>query len=183
MQGGWDGRVTPQMFEYRVTQIGGVVMSRHGRRMSVRAPETEGVAMTERNFQIRLTCRYEALENSIVEMSAEQLDEGRWREFMLDASQPGFLIFVYAILNCQHLYMRENAAERGLVLASAHGSIEVVTNQPWEMQKLHVRFDVRLKSGRPAEDDVDYIVDRMQHCPVSVNLRSVPDSKITLDFS
>jgi hypothetical protein len=115
-------------------------------------------------------------------MSAEHLDEGRWREWVLEAGQPGFRIFVYAILNCQHLYMRKNAAERGLVLGSAHGSIEVVNNEPWEMQRLHVRFDARLESGRPSADDVSYIVDRMQYCPVSVNLRGVSDSKTALVF-
>lgn len=78
--------------------------------------------------------------------------------------------------------MRKNAAERGLVLAAGHGAIEVVTNQPWEMQRLHVRFDVRLASGRPLMADVNYIVDRTQHCPVSVNLRSVADSKTALVF-
>lgn len=138
--------------------------------------------MTERNFQIRLTCRYEPPENSVAAMSAEHLDEGQWRELVLDARQPGFLIFVYAILNCQHLYMRKNAAERGLVLDSAHGSIEVTTNQPWEMQRLHVRFEARVHSGRPSADDVSYIVDRMRHCPVSVNLRSVPHTKTDLVF-
>jgi hypothetical protein len=78
--------------------------------------------------------------------------------------------------------MRKNAAERGLVLGSAHGSIEVVTNQSWEMQRLQVRFEARLDSGRPSADVVSHIIDRMQHCPVSVNLRSVTDSGTAVVF-
>lgn len=136
--------------------------------------------MTERRFQIRLSCRYQAAENSIAEMSAESFDQGQWRRFVLDAAQPGFLIFVYAILNCQHLYLRKNAAEHGLMLASGHGSIEIVTNGAWELQRLHLQFDARRASGRASPDDIDYIVERMQHCPVSVNLRHVADSKTVL---
>lgn len=87
--------------------------------------------MTERRFQIRFSCRYQAPENSIAEVSAECFDQGQWRRFVFDAAQPGFLIFVYAILNCQHFYLRKNAAERGLMLASGYGSIEVITNEAW----------------------------------------------------
>lgn len=50
------------------------------------------------------------------------------------------------------------------------------------MQRLHLQFDARLASGRPSADDIDYIIERMQHCPVSVNLRHVADSKTVLAF-
>ena len=37
-------------------------------------------------------------------------------------------------------------------------------------------------SGTPAPGDVDYIVERMQHCPVSINLKDVADSRTAVDF-
>ena len=86
------------------------------------------------------------------------------------------------MLNCQHQSLRTNAAERGLVLDSARGSITIGTRNGWELHTLHVRFEVRLKSGHPSSDDVHYIVDRMEQCPVSINLKDVPDSRTTVDF-
>ena len=112
----------------------------------------------------------------------QNFEKGAWADFELGFGQSGFLMFVYAILNCQHLYMRTNAAERNLLLDTAQGSIEVVADQDWVVQKLHVRFQGRLQSGTPAPGDVDYIVERMQHCPVSINLKDVADSRTAVDF-
>jgi len=50
------------------------------------------------------------------------------------------------------------------------------------VQKLHVHFQGQVQSGAPAAGDVDYIVDRMRHCPVSINLREVADSRTAVDF-
>lgn len=138
--------------------------------------------MTGHAFQMQLECRYEQPHNTVAGLQVKHLVKGAWEDFELSFAQPGFLIFVYAILNCQHLYMRTNADERGLVLASATGSIDVLTDQDWVLQKLHVCFDAQLRSGTPSAGDVDYIVDRMQHCPVSVNLREVADSQTRLEF-
>lgn len=139
--------------------------------------------MTEHAFQMRLECRYQQPNNSVAGLQVQNFAKGAWTDFELGAGQPGFLIFVYAILNCQHMYMRSNAAERGLLLDSARGWIEVLANQDWVVQKLRVRFEGYLQSGAPAPGDIDYIVDRMQHCPVSINLKDVPDSHTAVDFT
>ena len=89
-------------------------------------------------------------------------------------------MFVYAILNCQHLYMRTNAAERGFVLSSASGTIDVLTAEDWRMKRLHIRFEGQLASGAPSSDDIAYIVERMRHCPASVNLLEPPDTQTEL---
>ena len=138
--------------------------------------------MTQRVFQMRLECRYQRPDNSVAELRVQLMEKGAWADFELGFEQPGFVIFVYAVLNCQHLYMRTNAAERGLLLDSARGSIEVAADRDWVVQKLHVQFQGQLQSGTPAAGDVDYIVDRMRHCPVSINLREVADSRTAVDF-
>ena len=139
--------------------------------------------MTQHAFQMRFECRYQQPHNSVAELRVQNLEKGAWADFEPGFGQPGFLIFVYAILNCQHLYMRTNAAERGLLLDSAQGSIEVVADRDWVVQKLRVRFEGQLQAGTPAPGDVDYIVDRMQHCPVSINLKDVADSHTAVDFA
>ena len=106
--------------------------------------------MTQHAFQMRLECRYQQPHNSVAELRVQNFEKGAWADFELGFGQPGFLMFVYAILNCQHLYMRTNAAERNLLLDTAQGSIEVVADQDWVVQKLHVRFQGRLQSGTPA---------------------------------
>jgi hypothetical protein len=139
--------------------------------------------MTEHSFRMRLSCRYEQPDNVVSGLEVQNLVDSEWQDFNMNFKQPGFLIFVYAILNCQHLYMRSNAAERGLLLDSAGGSIEVLADNGWVLQKLHVDFDVKLQSGNPSPQDVDYIIDRMRHCPVSANIKNVPDTQTRVEFT
>lgn len=136
--------------------------------------------MSKREFRVRLSASYEDPDNAIAELAVGCEDEGTWREFVPGLAEPGFLIFVYAILNCQHQLLRLGAAERGLALEEAEGLVEVETDAAWRMHKLHIRFEGRLRSGRASARDVDGIVERMRHCPVSVNLADVPDTEITL---
>lgn len=138
--------------------------------------------MNERRFQLRMSCRYEDPDNTIVDLEAEVLVERRWEAFDPGLRTPGFLLFVYTILTCQHTYFRTNCAERGLRLAEANGSIDLLTGEDWFIRKLHVRFDALLKSGTPTRQDVDYFVERMRQCPVSKNLGEVPDIRTRIQF-
>ena len=137
--------------------------------------------MDKHIFNMRLSCSY-GEENAIADISVELLEEGDWKTLDLSETTPGFLIFVYAIFTCQHMFLRINALERSLLLDSSEGRIEVVADEQWHLEKLDVHFRVKLKSGSPVEDDVDAIVQRMQRCPVSKNLREPPDNNTTVDF-
>lgn len=140
--------------------------------------------MAEHSFQMRLECKYEDPDNSVTDIEVRsQEDGGEWKAFDLSFRTPGFLLFVYSIFNCQHMYMRLNAAERGLALASASGSIEVIADAGWRLQTLIVHFSARVRSGQAGPDDIDQIVDRMRHCPVSINLLEVADSQATLELT
>ena len=136
--------------------------------------------MTERSFHMRLFCRYAEAENAVTDLKVDVLTDGQWENLDLHPETAGFLVFVYAIFSCQHLYLRTNCAERGLLLDSAEGAIELVASEDWEVQKLHVNFDISLKSGHPSGDDVSYIIERMKQCPVSRNLKAIPDSETVL---
>jgi hypothetical protein len=133
--------------------------------------------MNERSFRLRQFCRYEDPDNSIADLEVEVLVDGRWERLDLNLSTPGFLLFVYTILTCQHRYLRTNCAEKGLRMESTDGSIDLLAGEDWCVRKMHIRFDVRLKSGAPTREDVDYIVTRMEQCPVSKNLKMVPDAR------
>jgi hypothetical protein len=137
----------------------------------------------EHIFNMRLACTYADPDNSVAGLEVEVLGKDGWEQLALGTGTAGFLIFVYAVFNCQHMYMRLNCAERGLLLESASGSIVVRANADWIVQQLHIGFTGKLKSGTPTRDDLDYIVDRMKHCPVSTNMRDVPDSQTTLALS
>jgi hypothetical protein len=138
--------------------------------------------MADHRFQMRLQCRYAGDDNAPQEQSIEHRTESGWTPLELGFKTPGFLVLVYAVLNCQHLYMRVNAAERGFELGSAEGSIDIETNADWEVQRLTVHFDVRVRRGAPSAEDTAYIIDRMRHCPVSVNLKEPPSSATTIEF-
>jgi uncharacterized OsmC-like protein len=139
--------------------------------------------MSERSFQMRLDCRYAAPDNSIAELSVEQFLDGAWQPFDLSVRSPGFQVFVYAILTCQHMYFRANCAERGLNLTSAKGTVEVLTDEDWVLRRLRVAFTGRLRSGTPSEPVIQYIAGRMGQCPVSINLKAVPETSIRVDFA
>jgi hypothetical protein len=98
------------------------------------------------------------------------LTANEWRPFKPSIETPGFLLFVYALFSCQLRYMRTNCAERNIVLSSTPGELELVAGEFWYVRSVFVRFNSVLKSGLPTADDIDYIKERMKHCPVSTNL-------------
>ncbi len=136
--------------------------------------------MTDRVFRIQISAGYDGPENTIAEYAAQCEEDGQWREFVLAPDEPGFVIFVYAIANCQHLHLRIGATERGLALEEAEGLVEVVTDGDWKMKALHIRFEGRLRSGRASARDIDAIIERMGNCPVSMNLADIRDTRISL---
>ena len=137
-------------------------------------------AASEHVFNMRLSCVYAEPDNSVGSLGVEVLGKDGWEAFELGTGSAGFLIFVYAVFNCQHMYMRMNCAERALLLESASGTIDIRTNAHWVVQQMHVGFTGKLKSGTPGQADIDYIIDRMRHCPVSMNIREPADSRTTL---
>jgi hypothetical protein len=129
---------------------------------------------------MRVQCTYEGDNNAVARLEVEHQAEGRWQPLALDLTTPGFDIFVYAVFTCQHLYFRANCAERGLMLSSAEGRIVIGADGDWTMESLEVHFAGRLGRGEATREDIDYIVARMEQCPVSRNLRKVPDSRTTV---
>jgi hypothetical protein len=138
--------------------------------------------MSVRNFQLRLLCRYEDPDNSIADLKVDVLVDGQWEQFDLNIGTAGFLMFVYTIFTCQHMYMRTNCAEKGLMLDSANGTIELLADEDWVVQSLHISFVGKLRAGTPEEEDVAFIKERMKHCPVSINLKQFPDIRTELYF-
>jgi len=136
--------------------------------------------MSERHFQMRIDCRYADPDNQVADLRVELLDKDAWRPLDLGIGSPGFQIFVYGILSCQHLYVRTNCAELGLMLESVQGRIHVAAGHDWTIDTLHVEFEGQLRSGSPSEAAIAHIVDRMGHCPSSVNLREIPDTRVVL---
>jgi hypothetical protein len=143
----------------------------------------EGSRVSERNFDMRLRCRYEGNDNKVSRLEVERLVEGEWRVLELGIMSAGFDIFVYSVLTCQHMYFRVNCAERGLVLDSAEGSVHIGTDADWKIDTLVVSFSGRLGSGAARPEDIDYIVARMKQCPVSRNLREVPGAESSIELN
>jgi len=138
--------------------------------------------MTERHFHLRLSCNYDTDKNDVTDLVVEIWVEDEWKTLHLSVKSPGFLLLVYGLFSCQHLYMRTNCAERNLVLDSAHGELKLTAGEFWNIQNVDVTFNVKLKSGQPSDDDIAYIIDRMGHCPVSTNLPADIDKKSSVYF-
>ena len=138
--------------------------------------------MNKFTFQMLLHCHYTGDENNIDQLHIEHLVEDNWQELDLNTSTPGFDIFMYAILTCQHTYFRVNAAKYGLILDSSEGLITVMADKHRSIETLNVEFKGKLKNGSVTKEAVDSIVARMGLCPVSINLKDIPHSKITASF-
>jgi len=138
--------------------------------------------MTTLTFQMLLHSQYSDDKNTIDHLHIEHLIDDEWQEFELDLLSPGFDIFMYAILTCQHMYMRVNCAERGLQLGSSEGSITVGADDDWNLETLEIDFTVTLSSGHVDQEHTDYIISRMRQCPVSRNIRDIPDVQTRITF-
>ncbi|MBT8126846.1 MAG: hypothetical protein HKP12_00820 [Gammaproteobacteria bacterium] len=128
--------------------------------------------MTRHIFNLRLSATYESSENDVATLEVQALSEDGWEPLDLNITTPGFLVYVYSLFTCQHLFLRTNSTERDLVLASSRGEILVETSEDWHLENVDVKFDVNLVSGDAKEDNIDYIISRMKQCPVSKNLPS-----------
>lgn len=129
-----------------------------------------------------LRCNYTGDENDISQLTVEHLVDGDWHELTLSTDSPGFDIFLYAILSCQHMYFKNNAAEYGLIMNSSEGFITVIADEHRSIQSLHVDFKGSLKKGIANTEIIDSIAARMNLCPVSINLKDFLDRKITVVF-
>lgn len=138
--------------------------------------------MDDLTFQMRLHCRYNDSANNVEQLKVEHLVKNAWQALALDINSPGFDVFIYAILTCQHMYFRLNAAERDLTLDSSEGLITVRTDMHRLIKSLHVEFKSKLKGGAATDEAVAYIKERMGLCPVSTNLKAIEDSKATISF-
>ena len=127
--------------------------------------------MNNLTFQMILRCNYTGDENDVSQLTVEHLVDGDWHELTLSTDSPGFDIFLYAILTCQHMYFKNNAAEYGLVMNSSEGFITVIANEHRSIQSLHVDFKGMLKKGIANTEIINSIAARMDLCPVSINLK------------
>ncbi len=138
--------------------------------------------MSGREFLFSMQCRYKGDENAVESLQVFRDEEGVRQPFELHLLTPGFDVFCYALLTCQHTYLRLNCAERGLLLDCVQGEMHLSTDEDWLLQRQFLSFSMRLRTGEPEADTVDYLVDRMQQCPVSRNLRPIGDNQVVLAF-
>ena len=139
--------------------------------------------MSKHIFKLRMKSTYTSSENDVDSLDVEMLEENEWKTLDLDTRTPGFLVYVYSIFTCQHMFLRTNGTERNLVYASSNGNILVEAGEEWFLEKIDVSFNVRLASGKPDVDDVSYIISRMKQCPVSKNLPQNLETHTHVEFS
>jgi uncharacterized OsmC-like protein len=138
--------------------------------------------MNKHIFNLRMAVDYGPTENEIASLQVDVLNENEWETLELNTTTPGFLIFVYSIFTCQHMFLRTNATERKLAFKSSRAELLVETSEDWLLEKVYVKFIVKLSAGEANDDDTDYIVSRMQHCPVSKNLPQGIDIDTSVEF-
>lgn len=138
--------------------------------------------MNDLTFKMRIQSRYRGSENDVDQVHVECYNDGDWQALDLHDQSPGFDIFMYAILSCQHLYFRLNAAERNLVMESSEGQITLLTDKHRAIESMHVSFAGRLNSGDASEETTRYIRERMSLCPVSINLKEIADCQTAVSF-
>ncbi len=138
--------------------------------------------MSDHSFELRTAFRYSGDDNHLDQIDAEVLTDQGWQPLQIDNSSPGFLLFVYSFLICQHTYFHANATEHALLLESASLNLSLIADDEWRIQKISVAIDSKLRGGAADPAVIDYIKQRMRLCPVSVNLVEPAAYGINLDF-
>jgi len=138
--------------------------------------------MSNRRFHLKLKATYQGEQNAIDTLQLQVLKGDQWENLELSIRSPGFQLYINGLFSCQHLYMRTNAAERKLMLGSSAGELLVNANQQWQIQNIQVSFIAKLRSGNPSKADINYIRERMHHCPVSSNLPKAAELKNNVNF-
>jgi len=133
-------------------------------------------------FQMLLQCQYTGEKNTVEKLHVEQLVDDEWKDFKLDTYSPGFDVFIYAILSCQHMFFRNNATEYGLSMASAEALITIVTDDHRSIESLHSEFTGKLKNGTADIEKVKSITARVGLCPATINLKEIADKNIEVNF-
>ena len=138
--------------------------------------------MSEHSFQLRASFGYRGDDNQISAIDSELLTSDGWCKFELANTTPGFLIFVYSLLICQHTYFHGNCTEQGLLLDHADAELSLLAADNWKIERIEVSIKASLRGGIAEQPAIDYIKQRMRLCPVSINLKEPQDYRIELDF-
>ncbi len=138
--------------------------------------------MSQHRFQLRAAFAYSGEDNQIDHISARVLTDGGWAALELNLATPGFLIFVYSFLVCQHTYFRANSTESDLQLDRVEMELLLVAGDDWRIESIDLRVDARLRGGEITAEKRDYIESRMRRCPVSINLNETANYRIELNF-
>jgi len=133
-------------------------------------------------FQMIMHCHYSGDENQVDKLHVEHLVDDEWQGLKLDIYSPGFDVFIYSILSCQHMFFRNNSTEYGLSMTSAEALITIVTDEHRSIESLHSEFTGKLKKGTADIEKVKSITARVGLCPATINLKEIADKKITVDF-
>jgi uncharacterized OsmC-like protein len=133
-------------------------------------------------FQMIMRCHYSGDKNKVESLHVEHLVDDEWQELILDTYSPGFDVFIYSILSCQHMFFRNNATEYGLSMTSAEALITIVTDEHRSIESLHSEFTGKLIKGTADIEKVKSITARVGLCPATINLKEIADKKITVNF-
>jgi hypothetical protein len=111
--------------------------------------------MAGHKFDLRADFRYGGDDNRIDRLEAEVLTGDGWQTLQIGNDSPGFLIFVYAFLICQHTYFHANSGESGLLLKRAKLELSLHTGEDW-------LIDPARRRRRPGQ----YRLHQAAHAPV-----------------
>ena len=117
-----------------------------------------------------------------IDLQVEHYANAEWSTFELNYNSPGFLIFVYSLFTCQHAYMRLNCAEQGITLSSAKGHIQVCTDEEWNITEMSLEFIARTRQGQATTEEINHIIQRMEQCPASRNIKLPEKLSIKLEL-
>ena len=139
--------------------------------------------MSDHPFLLRASFDYSGDNNNLDRISAQVWSDNSWNSLEINNASPGFLIFVYSFLICQHTYFHANCSERGLLLEHSGVELGLSADNDWKIQQVNVGIDATLRGGNPEQTVIDYIKARMRQCPVSVNMHEPPEYQIELQFN
>lgn len=101
--------------------------------------------MSGHSFELRAALRYSGDDNHLDQIDAEVLTDQGWKPLQIENGSPGFLLFVYSFLICQHTYFHANSTEHALPLESVSLALSLTAAG---MENPENQYRYRLEAAR-----------------------------------
>jgi len=97
--------------------------------------------------------------------------DGAWQQFTLNNQTKGYLIFIYAILKCQHFSILVNLLYNKIDIIKLTTDFNIEISKDWKLVTGTIEFDVKTNTNKVLQPgSISSMLKLASGCPVSRNV-------------